>query len=190
VWDNIEPITGFPEGTPSAWTDSEQTELLDFLKAAARTKAKFLLISRRDERKWLGELPMRLTVPPMPMADRLQLAQALAEKRGQRITDIGAWRPLLRFTDGNPLTITVLIGQALREGWGTKKAIQAFAEKLRAGETEIDDEEREGRSKSLGASLRLRLCLRLRRQRTETVGGIASVSGVCGCAGIAGNGSS
>ena len=41
----------------------------------------------------------------------------------------------------------------MREGWGTKKAIQAFAEKLRAGEAEIDDEEREGRSKSLGASL-------------------------------------
>ena len=27
VWDNIEPVTGFPPGTPSAWTRAEQEEL-------------------------------------------------------------------------------------------------------------------------------------------------------------------
>ena len=49
----------------------------------------------------------------MPMQERVQLARALAEKRGRRITDVDDWRPLLRFTEGNPLTITVLVGQAL-----------------------------------------------------------------------------
>ena len=27
VWDNVEPVTGFPPGTPSAWTQAEQDDL-------------------------------------------------------------------------------------------------------------------------------------------------------------------
>lgn len=153
LWDNVEPIAGFPTGTESAWSAVEQKELADFLRAARGTQAKFLLTSRRDERDWLGDLPRRIQTPPMPMLDRVQLARALAEKQGKQLTDVAAWRPLLRFTEGNPLTITVLVRQALRDGLDTREAIEAFVEKLRAGEAEIDDEESEGRSKSLGASL-------------------------------------
>ena len=52
----------------------------------------------------------------MPMQERVQMARALAEKHGRRITDVDDWRPLLRFTEGNPLAITVLVGQAMRDG--------------------------------------------------------------------------
>ena len=27
VWDNVEPVTGFPKGTPSDWTQAEQDDL-------------------------------------------------------------------------------------------------------------------------------------------------------------------
>ena len=58
VWDNVEPVTGFPAGTPSAWTDDEQAELRAFLRdLGAQTRAKVLLTSRRDEHGWLGDLP-------------------------------------------------------------------------------------------------------------------------------------
>jgi hypothetical protein len=60
---------------------------------------------------------------------------------------------LLRFTRGNPLTITVLVGQALRDRLHTRAQILAFVEKLRAGEADFTDEASEGRGKSLGASL-------------------------------------
>ncbi len=154
IWDNIEPIAGFPEGTKSAWSEEEQGELLDFLRDAKETKAKFLLTSRRDERKWLGEqLPRRVQIGPMPMQERVQLTRGLAEKHGRRITDVNDWRPLLRFTNGNPLTITALVGQALRDGLRSKEQIAAFVSQLRAGEAKFDDDEAEGRSKSLGASL-------------------------------------
>jgi hypothetical protein len=153
IWDNVEPIAGFPKGKPSAWSDTDQRELADFLRDARTTKAKFLLTSRRDERDWLGDLPRRVQVPPMPMLERVQLARALAEKRGRRITDVDDWKPLLRFTDGNPLTTTVLVGQALRDGLRTKEQIENFVTHLRAGTAEFDDEPSEGRSKSLGASL-------------------------------------
>ena len=153
IWDNVEPVAGFPAGKRSRWSKKEQKELADFLRDTRETKAKFLLTSRRDERDWLADLPMRVTIPPMPMQERVQLAKALIEKHGQRLTDVGDWRPLLRFTRGNPLTITVLVGQALRDGLKTKEQIEAFVAQLRAGEAEIEDEEAEGRSKSLGASL-------------------------------------
>ena len=154
IWDNVEPVTGFPAGTESAWNKEGQEELSDFLRDCKETKAKFLLTSRRDERTWLGEnLPARITIPSMPMWERVQLAQAIAEKHGRRLTDVGDWRPLLEFTQGNPLTLTVVVGQALRDGLETRGGIEDFVERLRAGEAAFDDEVSEGRSRSLGASL-------------------------------------
>lgn len=154
IWDNVEPIGGFPKGRNAAWSDEEQLELVNFLRDAAQTKAKFLLTSRRDEREWLGEtLPRRIAVPPMPMQERAQLAHALAERQGKRLTDVDDWRPLLRFTAGNPLTITVLVGQALREGIKTREQVEAFVQQLRSGEADFDDDENEGRDRSLHASL-------------------------------------
>ena len=153
VWDNVEPVGGFPAGSVSAWSGDEQRELVDFLREARRTKAKLLLTSRREERAWLGDLPRRIAVPPMPMQERVQLARALAGKRGATLDKVGDWRPLLAFTQGNPLAITVLVGQALRDGVSTKEQVAAFVAKLEAGESAFEDEASEGRSRSLGASL-------------------------------------
>ncbi len=153
IWDNVEPVAGFPKGTKSDWSADEQRELVDFLRDAQGTKAKFLLTSRREEKEWLGELPARITIPRMPMQERVQLARALAEKRGRRLAEVEDWRPLLEFTQGNPLTITVLVGQAFRDGLKTKDQIEESVAKLRAGEAAFEDEASEGRSKSLGASL-------------------------------------
>jgi hypothetical protein len=153
IWDNVEPITGFPAGTKSDWSTEEQQELRAFLTAARETKAKFLLTSRRDEDQWLANLPRRVQVPPMPMQERLQLAGAIVEHRGKRLADLPDLTPLLRFTRGNPLTIVVTVGEALRVGIDTKERLDAFVTALRGGEAEFEDEVAEGRSKSLGASL-------------------------------------
>jgi tetratricopeptide (TPR) repeat protein len=153
IWDNIEPITGFPAGSVSEWSNEEQRELREFLSTARDTKAKFLLTSRRDEQTWLGDLPRRVHVPPMPMQERLQLAGAIVEHRGKRLVDLPDLRPLLRFTNGNPLTILVTVGEALRTGIDTPERLVSFVESLQSGEAAFEDEEIEGRSKSLGASL-------------------------------------
>ncbi len=153
IWDNVEPVSGFPAGTDSAWKAEEQKDLADFLRQAATSKARFLLTSRRDEKAWLHDLPHRITLPPMPMHEREQMARALARKQGKSFHDLKAWRPLLRFTDGNPLTLTVLVRQALKDGLETEEQIKTFLEKLQKGETAFADEEKQGRSKSLAASL-------------------------------------
>ncbi|MEW5922910.1 MAG: tetratricopeptide repeat protein [Candidatus Zixiibacteriota bacterium] len=153
IWDNVEPIAGFPKGNKSAWSDEEQKELKDFLQDAKSTKAKFLITSRRDEHDWLGLLPNRITLPPMPMQERVQLARAIAEKHNIRLERIGHWMPLLRYTDGNPLTITVVVGQAIKSGLTSEKQIEKYVQELRNGEAKFEDNISEGRSRSLGASL-------------------------------------
>jgi tetratricopeptide (TPR) repeat protein len=153
LWDNVEQVAGFPVGTPSTLSVEEQKELADFLRDAKGTKAKFLLTSRRDEQDWLGNIPARVEIPPMPMLERLELAKALATKYGKRLDDVEDWRPLLRYTRGNPLTIMVVVGQALRDNLSTKAQIEAYVARLKAGEAAFEDEESEGRTKSLGASL-------------------------------------
>jgi hypothetical protein len=153
IWDNVEPVTGFPAGSESAWSAAEQRELSDFLRAAKATKAKFLLTSRREESAWLGDLARRVAVPGMPMRERRQLAGAILANRGKRAQDLPDLTPLLRQTQGNPLTILVTMGAALRAGIDTTERLEAFVRRLRNGEAEFEDETSEGRSRSLGASL-------------------------------------
>ncbi len=155
LWDNVEPIAGFPAGSDSAWSADEQAELVDFLRAARATQAKFLLTSRRDERGWLGDLPRRIAVPPMPLIERVALAQALVEKQGEKFGGMRDWRPLLRYSQGNPLTLTVLVNQALTHHLTSRAQIEQFVAQLRAGEANIADvDEGEGRTRSLAASLK------------------------------------
>jgi tetratricopeptide (TPR) repeat protein len=155
VWDNVEPVTGFPAGTPSDWTTGEQHDLADLLRDLARsTRCKVLLTSRRSEQQWLGDLPARVQLPPMPMRESLQLAAALASRHGHTITGTD-WRPLLRYAAGNLLTTTVLVGQALREGLATTEAIEKFLARLLSGEAQLEagEDAALGRTRSLAASL-------------------------------------
>ncbi|MEO5331162.1 MAG: tetratricopeptide repeat protein [Magnetococcus sp. YQC-5] len=154
IWDNVEPIAGFPTGTQSAWTTEEQLALKQLLERLKTTRAKILLTSRREEKQWLSDLPIRVPVPPMPMPDRYAMAKALAKRQTGTPNINELWRPLLNFTQGNPLTLTVTIKHALRQGWISKEEILNFVQSLRAGKADFEDEESEGRSKSLGAALK------------------------------------
>ncbi|HEX8491812.1 MAG TPA: CHAT domain-containing protein [Pyrinomonadaceae bacterium] len=157
IWDNVEPVAGFPEGTESQWTPEEQRELRDFLqqiKLDNASKAKILLTSRRDEHSWLGRLPHRIHMPRMRNSDAARLALKLGEERNLKRSEIADWQPLLDYCAGNPLTLRVLVGQAVKAGLRGRQRIADFVEAIRSGEQQIEDaDERQGRDKSLGASL-------------------------------------
>jgi tetratricopeptide (TPR) repeat protein len=156
VWDNVEPVTGFPAGTGSAWTAGEQHALRAFLDDLAGTRCKVLVTSRREERAWLGDLPARIVLPPMPMLERLELARAVAARQpgGQQLfLEVEDWRPLLEFTRGNPLTVTVLTRQAIRDHRTSSEQIEEFVAQLRAGAAQVTDDTAQGRAGSLAASL-------------------------------------
>ncbi|MEX1027042.1 MAG: CHAT domain-containing protein [Candidatus Paceibacterota bacterium] len=155
IWDNVEPVSGFPAGTVSSWTNAEQAELADFLKQLKlhrETKVKVLLTSRRDERSWLGGIPYRVEMPRMSQADAAALALQLGRERDITQREIAQWQPLLDYCLGNPMTLGVLVSQAIKENRRTSEEIEQFVEGIRSGELEVQDEN-EGRDKSLGASL-------------------------------------
>jgi tetratricopeptide (TPR) repeat protein len=157
IWDNVEPVAGFPEGTESQWTADEQRELRDFLQQLTldtASKVKVLLTSRRDEAKWLGGIPHRIHMPRMRNSDAARLALKLGKERGLKRSEIADWQPLLDYCAGNPLTLRVLVGQAIRAGLHGRERIADFVEDIRSGEQQIEDaDEQQGRDKSLGASL-------------------------------------
>jgi hypothetical protein len=157
IWDNVEPVAGFPAGTESSWTDQEQRELADFLKRIkldSQSKAKVLLTSRRDEQAWLSRIPYRVPMPRMRDSDAARLAQQLGTERNLTRSEINSWQPLLDYCAGNPLTLRVIVGQAVRMGLRGEDRITSFVQAVRDGEQQIEDaDEAQGRDVSLGASL-------------------------------------
>ena len=154
VWDNVEPVTGFPDGTPSDWTPAEQGDLAALLRDLAQTtRCKMLLTSRRDEHHWLGGLPTRVRLPAMPMRESLQLAAALAARYGHSPAGVD-WRPLLRYAAGNPLTITVLAGRRCAAA-SARRADRGVRGPAAGGEAQLEagEDAALGRTRSLAASL-------------------------------------
>lgn len=157
IWDNIEPVTGFPDGTESQWAAAEQDDLRDFLKQLkldGASKVNILLTSRRDEKKWLGGIPHRIPMLRMRNSDAAALTLTLGEEKRLTRSEIANWQPLLTYCAGNPLTLRVLVGQAARAGLRGRQRIADFVKAIRSGEQQIEDaDEQQGRDKSLGASL-------------------------------------
>ena len=85
IWDNVQPVTGFPGRAPPApWTPAEQQQLTagGLARPGPAHPGKVLLTSRRDERGWLGDVPARVRRLAMPMREGVQLAAALAARHG------------------------------------------------------------------------------------------------------------
>lgn len=157
IWDNVEGVAGFPTGAASQWTAAEQQALADFLKLIVldkTTQARVLLTSRRDERGWLGGVPHRVAMPRMAPADAAILARQLGQERNLGRAEMAGWQPLLDYCAGNPLTLRVLVGQAVKTGLRGEAPICTFVQAVRDGEQTIHDADAaQGRDRSLGASL-------------------------------------
>jgi hypothetical protein len=125
ILDDLGQQSGHPsqasERAP-AWRE----ELLTLLRSARDTKTKLLLISRDDEQSWLGDLPARLHLPPLPLEERNQLIRAVATIQQVQLTGLGGTSPVLRAIGGNPKTLIELTEQALRAGCATGTALETF----------------------------------------------------------------
>ncbi len=134
VWDNVEMIGGFPPGVEPVWSDGEREFLADFLVDLARTRCRVLLVGRRPEMKWLGEIPFRILLPPMPMSERGDLTIRITGDAGMALRELASFAPMLKLSQGNPLTLTFLLTEALREGLRRPAEVKAFLEELRLEE--------------------------------------------------------
>jgi WD40 repeat protein len=157
VWDGVQQAAADPADVTDEWTTAQRHELAGLLGDLSRyTQAKVLLTSRRSEQDWLAGLPLRLEIPGMPTVERLELARAVAGQflgSAPQFLDAEDWRPLLDFSQGNPLAITFLVRQALQEGRTTAELIRTFADELRTGAARISSGAPDDRDASLTASI-------------------------------------
>jgi hypothetical protein len=93
-------------------------------------------------------------MPRMSDSDAAKLARSLGREGQIARRDVADWQPLLDYCGGNPLTLRVLVGQAIRMGLRGRAAIADFVAAIRSGEQAIEDADAaQGRDRSLGASL-------------------------------------
>lgn len=123
IWDNVELI---PE--------EERRVLADLLRDLGETRCKVLLVGRRPEEEWLGSLPCRIALPPMPMEESGGLTIRIAARHGMALRDLMIFAPLLRFSQGNPLTLSFLLSEVLRKGCHQPEEVNAFLAALRLEE--------------------------------------------------------
>ncbi len=153
IWDNVEQVAGFPQGQSSLWTVEEQEELANFLRLARETQAKFLLLSRPVSATWLGELHTTLELPPLPMRERLQLVRSVAEKSGYVLTDVDNWKPILEFSQGNPLALRGLAEQTLLQGLESGAQVRNLVERLKSGAKRFSENGASGVAPHLAATI-------------------------------------
>ena len=157
MWDNVEPVAGFPVGTHSAWTKAEQDELIAFLRDLSARAPGARCCSPRAGTSAVAGGPAH---PGRPAADAdartARAGTAVARRQTgstQAFLEVEDWRPLLAFTQGNPLTVTVLTRQAIRGHHTTRQQIERFVAELAAGAATVTDDAAQGRGSSLAASL-------------------------------------
>jgi tetratricopeptide (TPR) repeat protein len=143
IWDNFELLT--ETGIAQRSEGRQRADIVDLLTELRSVGAKVLITSTRSE-TWLEDLVFRVAIGPMPMPERLQLARAITKRHDVDISRVEDWSRLLTYTRGNPLTIILVVSQAIREGLRTKTGLDAFAARLESGDALLEENE----SKAMG----------------------------------------
>jgi hypothetical protein len=159
VWDNVELVGGFPPGAEPLWPDEDRRFLTGLLADLARTRCKVLLVGRRPEEEWLVDVPCRVALPPMPMEERGDLTIRITGRHGLALRELVSFAPLLKLSQGNPLTLSLLLTEALKEGLRQPDQVRAFLEELRLGETPDEGSLLHGYDRAFGEEERCRLAL-------------------------------
>ena len=133
IWDGIEALSGLSSHGPSVFSVEEQIDLRKFLLETKDSKVKFLLTSRRDERRWLGDIPTRVNLSEMTRADIFALGQMLAARWNTQITDIDTWWPLVVLVRGNPLVTNLFFTQAFSEQLQSLDEAELFVQRINQG---------------------------------------------------------
>jgi tetratricopeptide (TPR) repeat protein len=151
IWDNFEPVAGFPSSAPSEWSQEEQQELRAFLSDLRGGQTKVLLTSRRRE-SWLGPVYRRVDLGGLHLLEAQELAVRVLRRAGLddgAVRTLPPYNELLRHLQGNPLAIQLVIPELAR----SRRPDRLLAD-LQAGESRLsEDNPTLGRERSLAASL-------------------------------------
>jgi len=145
IWDNVETVERMPR--------KRKDELVEFLKEASRAGVKFLLTSRDSQENWFRQAATGVRMPPLRLSECIDFAVCLARRLGSVLGDLADVQPILEYSQGNPLVLTVALRTFLYPRGPSTDSAELFVERLQAGEGLFDESVEQGRSRSLLASL-------------------------------------
>ncbi|MGK7878086.1 MAG: tetratricopeptide repeat protein [Xenococcaceae cyanobacterium] len=147
IWDNFEPVVGFPTGNEPLLPASERDNLKKFLKALRGGQSWVLIASRREE-SWLDCGYTLLPLGGLSQSDAEELAAKILQTAGvDRRKLPEEYLELLKLLGGHPLSLRVVLPHLK-----TQTPVQLI-EALRQGLDTFKGTEEEGRDKSLTVSL-------------------------------------
>ncbi|WP_248277491.1 tetratricopeptide repeat protein, partial [Brasilonema sp. UFV-L1] len=147
IWDNFEPVNGFPTGNEPLLNGEERSELKQFLKELRSGKTWVLITSRREE-TWLDCGYTLLNLRGLWEQDVEELAAKILQTAGvDRAKLPKEYLELLKLLGGHPLSLRVVLPHLK-----TQTPVQLI-EALRRGLDTFAGAEEEGRDKSLTVSL-------------------------------------
>ena len=112
IWDNVENVAGFPEGSPGLLEEGELPDLAAFLGEATTgpVGTSALLLSRRESEEWVTAPYTSLRLDGLTNSDQFGLAAVLMDKGGVPANRAGTdFGELLEALDGHPLAMQIAI---------------------------------------------------------------------------------
>jgi tetratricopeptide (TPR) repeat protein len=147
VWDNFEPVAGFPTGNEPLLPAEERESLKRFLKDLREGESWVLITSRREE-PWLDCGNTLLNLHGLSQQDAEELAAKILQTAGvDRKKLPQEYLELLQLLGGHPLALRVILPYLK-----TQTPLQLI-EALRQGLDAFKGLQEEGRDKSLTVSL-------------------------------------
>ncbi len=147
IWDNFEPVNGFPQGNPPLVPAGERDSLKQFLKQLRGGQSWVLITSRREE-NWLDCGYALRGLKGLVETDAVDLAAGILREAGvDRAKLPGEYLELLKLLGGHPLSLRVVLRHLK-----SQTPVQLI-EALRRGLDTFQGAQEEGREKSLTVSL-------------------------------------
>jgi tetratricopeptide (TPR) repeat protein len=147
IWDNFEPVAGFPAGNEPLLSETERRRLTLFLKTLRQGKSWVLMTSRRTE-SWLDCGYELVELRGLSKLDAAELAAQILQMVGvERSKLSGEYLKLLSLLGGHPLSLRVVLPHLKTQ------TPEHLIESLRLGLDTFAGGEEQGRETSLTVSL-------------------------------------
>ena len=139
IWDNFEPVAGYPEGAVPLATDEEREKLSQFLKALRGGKSRVIITTRKPDENWLKIGYTLLELSGLTKKDAGQLAQSILTIVGRRSEDFKDdpdYARLLELLRGHPRSMEVVLPHL--RGKSPAEIIEALQHRIDVFENVLD----------------------------------------------------
>ena len=112
IWDNFEPVAGYPEGTEPLAAPAAREQLARFLQALKGGRSRVLISTRKPGEDWLGIAYELLEVRGLPRREAVPLAQVILKTVGRQPADFRDDPDFARLLDllhGHPRSLVLVL---------------------------------------------------------------------------------